>query len=313
MSPARRATLVAVLAASIVLLGCGAARAQSGQPQASASVPGPTQARAELGELLFYQGSLGGGRAGPELPGNLILSSGGPLQLQALARNAGDGRLGVQAAVTLSDPLGNQLARLTIPAVQLVPGQTQSLEAYWGNPPALGLYSARLELQAGADTLVAQRWLLILPWQQIAAALLFALVAWGLLVRRSQGRRAEIAAELREARGPAPESVAVASAGPSVAPPPAVGGPDVPELMRWGQQAARGGDRLVGHRLFVRALESEPDYVEAWLWRAATTDQPDETIRCLERALELDPGNSRARRGLEECRRRLALGVAGRS
>jgi hypothetical protein len=323
-------------------------RLVSDQPASEASilivatVPGSVQARPVLGELAAFRGSLAGGPVGPSLPGNLLLSSGGPLQLQALLRNDGEVRFGGQAAVTLTNPLGQQLARIAVPSAVVLPGQTESLEAYWGSPPAIGLYAARLELQAGGETLARERWLLILPWQQIGAALLFALVAWMLLVRRPRDqRRAQIAAELREARGevsepgipsrsrvaatassdpastvPAQslaESAVARSSAPTSAWSESSSGPDVAELMRWGQQAARGGDRLVGHRLFVRALESEPENVEAWLWRAATTDQAKETIYCLERALELDPGNSRARRGLEECRRRLAQGVAGRS
>lgn len=81
---------------------------------------------------------------------------------------------------------------------------------------------------------------------------------------------------------------------------------DPSELIRWGQQAARAGDRQVAYRLFIRATESAPASDEAWTWRAATCDQPEEAIRCLERVLEINPGNLQAQRGLSESRRRLA-------
>ena len=81
---------------------------------------------------------------------------------------------------------------------------------------------------------------------------------------------------------------------------------NVEELLRWGQQAARAGDRLVAYRLFARAMEVDPSNEAAWLWRAATCDRSEEAIRCLEQVLLINPNNERARRGLGEARRRLA-------
>jgi tetratricopeptide (TPR) repeat protein len=81
---------------------------------------------------------------------------------------------------------------------------------------------------------------------------------------------------------------------------------DLEELLRWGQQAARAGDRLVAYRLFVRALEVDPTNEYAWLWRAGTCDRSEEAIRCLEQVLLINPNNERARRGLSESKRRLA-------
>lgn len=78
------------------------------------------------------------------------------------------------------------------------------------------------------------------------------------------------------------------------------------ELIRWGKQAAREGDLLVAHRLFARAVEIDPNNEEAWLWRAGTSDQPLEAVRCLEQALRINPFNERAHRGLSEAKRRLA-------
>jgi hypothetical protein len=81
----------------------------------------------------------------------------------------------------------------------------------------------------------------------------------------------------------------------------------VPVLLRWGRQAARSGDRLAAHRLFAHAVDLDPAHEEAWLWRAGTSDKPEEVVGCLERVLEINSGNQRARRGLEQLRRRSAL------
>ena len=78
------------------------------------------------------------------------------------------------------------------------------------------------------------------------------------------------------------------------------------ELIRWGQQAARAGDRPVAYRLFIRAIEVDPTNESAWLWRAGTCDQTEEALRCLEQVLLINPNNQRALRGLAESQRRLA-------
>ena len=81
---------------------------------------------------------------------------------------------------------------------------------------------------------------------------------------------------------------------------------DVGELIRWGKQAAREGDLLVAHRLFVRAVEIDPSSEDAWLWLAGTSEQPEEAVRSLEQVLRINPFNERAHRGLSDATRRLA-------
>lgn len=119
---------------------------------------------------------------------------------------------------------------------------------------------------------------------------------------------------------PVPSEVAAPGPPLSTAPPPMEPAPepapsaaenwlaqqvDAEELVRWGKRAAREGDLLVAHRLFARALEVDPDNEDAWLWRAGTTDQPREAVRCLEQVLRINPFNERAHRGLSEATRRL--------
>jgi hypothetical protein len=81
---------------------------------------------------------------------------------------------------------------------------------------------------------------------------------------------------------------------------------EVDDLLRWGQQAARAGDRLVAYRLFVQAVKLDPTCEDAWLWRAGTAERPDEARECLEQVLQINPNNERARRGVEEIARRYA-------
>ncbi len=83
--------------------------------------------------------------------------------------------------------------------------------------------------------------------------------------------------------------------------------PDSPEedrpqvagaLVAMGQEAAWKGDREVAYGLIRQALETDPRSVDAWIWLAATTESPRESVICLKTALLLDPENPKAKRGL---------------
>lgn len=69
-------------------------------------------------------------------------------------------------------------------------------------------------------------------------------------------------------------------------------------LVAMGQEAARKGDREVAYGLIRQALETDPRNVDAWIWLAATTESPRESVICLKTALLLDPENPKAKRGL---------------
>lgn len=68
--------------------------------------------------------------------------------------------------------------------------------------------------------------------------------------------------------------------------------------LRRGVSAARAGLRSVAATQFERAAESSPDDPNVWLWLAWVSNSPDNTIRCLERVLELSPGHATAIAGL---------------
>ncbi len=68
--------------------------------------------------------------------------------------------------------------------------------------------------------------------------------------------------------------------------------------LRRGVSAARAGLRSVAASQFERAAEDSPDNLNVWLWLAWVANSPDNTIRCLERVLELSPGHAAATAGL---------------
>jgi lipoprotein-anchoring transpeptidase ErfK/SrfK len=74
-------------------------------------------------------------------------------------------------------------------------------------------------------------------------------------------------------------------------------------LMQRGLEAARAGQRGRARRYFAAILEIDPQNERAWLERAAVLDDPQETLAHLSRALELNPGNERARSALRDVRR----------
>jgi lipoprotein-anchoring transpeptidase ErfK/SrfK len=69
-------------------------------------------------------------------------------------------------------------------------------------------------------------------------------------------------------------------------------------------QALKNGDRPEARRLAVMASRLAPDLEDAWLILAAL-GTPDESLRYLQRALEINPQSSRARKGMHWAARRL--------
>jgi murein DD-endopeptidase MepM/ murein hydrolase activator NlpD len=74
----------------------------------------------------------------------------------------------------------------------------------------------------------------------------------------------------------------------------------------WGQQAGRAGDRAVAEFLLQEAVGLDPTLVDAWVWLAAVSPEPNRAIACLEQALHLAPDDPRALRGLAVLRPLLA-------
>ncbi|GAB4322676.1 MAG: hypothetical protein Kow00117_11450 [Phototrophicales bacterium] len=77
---------------------------------------------------------------------------------------------------------------------------------------------------------------------------------------------------------------------------------DIQSLLQAGIQAAKDGNRATGRRLLTQVVEADPDNDVAWMWLASCMTTVADRRRCLERVLELDPTNIRAKQAL------LALG-----
>ncbi len=64
-------------------------------------------------------------------------------------------------------------------------------------------------------------------------------------------------------------------------------------------QLFKEGQKAEASAALTRLLETEPGNELAWLWLAACTDQAEERRYCLEKALEINPQNQKARAALE--------------
>lgn len=72
-------------------------------------------------------------------------------------------------------------------------------------------------------------------------------------------------------------------------------GEELSALMALGREANRAGRRREAHLCFSRAAALDTGSEEAWLWMAATADDPQEAQSCLQRALAINPASGRGR------------------
>ncbi|TAK27610.1 MAG: hypothetical protein EPO21_23880 [Chloroflexota bacterium] len=70
---------------------------------------------------------------------------------------------------------------------------------------------------------------------------------------------------------------------------------DAERLMADGKLAGMAGNRKTAYAYFSLAAELDPENDEVWVWKAAMADKAEEKQLCLEKALALNPANSRAR------------------
>jgi lipoprotein-anchoring transpeptidase ErfK/SrfK len=81
-------------------------------------------------------------------------------------------------------------------------------------------------------------------------------------------------------------------------------GPDATALLTQGKVLARQGQHRRARSRFARVLAQDPYHVEALLWSAALSPDPEQATRHLVRVLEVSPGHPRALAGLEWTRSR---------
>src|SRR5947208_1073482 len=72
--------------------------------------------------------------------------------------------------------------------------------------------------------------------------------------------------------------------------------------------ASKAGNNRLTRQRFRQVIELNPAHEMAWLWLAGVAEAPLESVQCLERVLEINPANERARQGLGAAR--LQAGIA---
>jgi len=81
---------------------------------------------------------------------------------------------------------------------------------------------------------------------------------------------------------------------------------DADTFIRWGREAAERGNRKRAYRYFSQALRLREEDEEAWLWKGAMTEDPEESLACMRKVLSLNPKSRRAWQGFEWAAARLA-------
>lgn len=74
------------------------------------------------------------------------------------------------------------------------------------------------------------------------------------------------------------------------------------DLLQQGIAAVKAGDRDTGKRLLAHVLHADLNNEIAWLWMAYAVDDIAQRHECLERVLQINPDNERARQSLEKLR-----------
>jgi twitching motility two-component system response regulator PilG len=78
-------------------------------------------------------------------------------------------------------------------------------------------------------------------------------------------------------------------------------------MLREGIAAAKAGDKAQTRRLLREATLLDPKNETAWLWLAGVSESPKDALECLQRVLDINPGNDRAREGIKAARLQAAV------
>ncbi|HEX2621706.1 MAG TPA: hypothetical protein VHL11_16225, partial [Phototrophicaceae bacterium] len=74
---------------------------------------------------------------------------------------------------------------------------------------------------------------------------------------------------------------------------------DIQSKLRAGVEAARSGDRVTARRLLEEVIDIDENNEMAWIWLASSVNSVAERRACLERVLQINPGNTRAKEALQ--------------
>ncbi len=80
---------------------------------------------------------------------------------------------------------------------------------------------------------------------------------------------------------------------------------EIQRRLSLGRSTAEAGDWNAARRYFKQVLSADPANEEALLWLAGLAEDPQESIRLLQQVLERNPGNERAKAGLQWAKSRL--------
>ena len=75
--------------------------------------------------------------------------------------------------------------------------------------------------------------------------------------------------------------------------------------LKAGIEAAQQGDKKTARNLLKQVLAEDPNNELAWMWLASAVESLDERRACLQKVLQINPNNARAREALSR------LGAAG--
>lgn len=78
---------------------------------------------------------------------------------------------------------------------------------------------------------------------------------------------------------------------------------ELEEKLKSGITAARSGNRSTARRLLEEVIAQDPNNELAWIWMASVVESTSERRICLERVLEINPRNARAREALQRDRK----------
>ncbi|MCZ7541256.1 MAG: hypothetical protein M5U29_15360 [Anaerolineae bacterium] len=75
---------------------------------------------------------------------------------------------------------------------------------------------------------------------------------------------------------------------------------EITEKLQRAIALAQAGQRSDARRLLEEVVAADPQQALAWMWLATVADDRDERVRCLTRALELEPGNRAAQEAYQQ-------------
>src|SRR5512143_599177 len=85
----------------------------------------------------------------------------------------------------------------------------------------------------------------------------------------------------------------------------------VEQLIEYGEMLIDDGQPDAARKFFLKAIEREPNNIDALLLLSGTCERGEDSLRYLARVLDIDPKNERARAGIRWARKRVTNTVSG--